>query len=168
MATATKTKIYRWVKKYLDKEKAYYKKDDVKKELQTVAFLDDNENSIIMIISCHEMLVEIDACFEHFADEKSRINVLEYLMRINSNLKNGCFIINLENGEICLRSNLNTFDRETLSDDLIGLTLAGPRFIFNYYYKGLLDVMSGKKSPEQAANEILRRNHESCSCGCEH
>jgi len=92
---------------------------------------------------------------------------MEYLMRINCNLKNGCFIINLDNGEICLRSNLNLFEREMLSDILIGLTLAGPRYIFNYYYKGLLDVMSGEKTPEQAANEILRCKHESCSCGCD-
>ena len=165
---ATKAKNYRRFKNYLDKNGFDYKKDDAKKELRMVVPLSDNENSIIIQISCDDFFVEVNACFEHFADESVRKEVMEYLMRINYRLKNGCFVINLDDGEISLRSNLNCFERDSLSDDLIGLTIAGPRFMYNYYYKGLLDVMSDKKSPEKAVFEISVRDTESCSCGCDH
>ena len=34
--------------------------------------------------------------------------------------------------------------------------------------EALLDVMSGKKSPIDAINEIFESENEDCSCGCEH
>jgi len=168
MATATKTKVYRWVKDFLDRNEFYYEKDDKNKALCMGAPLTDKENSIAMVISCDEMHLGIKACFEHFADKKSHKNVMEYLMRVNYHLTNGCFVIDLDDGEVSFRTSLNLFEREMLSDDLIGLTLTGPLAMFNYYYKGLLYVMSGEKSPEEAVSEIFGSDNESCSCGCEH
>jgi len=169
----TASKIYLKLKNYFDKNEIYYKPYKKEKVLRLSASLGasakDEQAYILIHIACEDFFVSINACLEQSADEKSCAKVMEYLTRVNYTLKNGCFCIDLRDGEISFNSSLNCIDRETLSDDLISIFLSTPHVMFNHYYAGLMDVMSGKKTPEEAVSELYDNdNDEGCFCGCGH
>ena len=144
----TATKSYTLIKKYLNKKNLAPICDEANKELSIIALLGDNETQVVLHVSCDDMFVEFSACLKQSANKKSRKKLMEYLMKINNKIKNGCFVINLKNGKVCFKASLNTFEREILSDDLILSALNSPRVMLNNYYKEILDVMSGGKCIE--------------------
>jgi len=165
---ATATEIYGWFKDFLDREEYNYEPDDKNNTIRTGMSLDGKLNVTNIRIVCDDDHVLVLAYIEPDADEKSRANVLEYLTRVNHSLRNGGFAMDLNDGEICFKQYLNCMDRTSLSDDLIGLTIAAPCYMYEYYGDGLLAVMFGMKSPKEAFFEITEDEYESCSCGCGH
>jgi len=165
---ATATEIYGWFKDYLDRNEYSYKPDDENNTIKTGMSLDGKLNSTNILIVCNDDHALVNAYIKPDADEKSRASVMEYITRVNYNLKNGGFYLDLDDGEICFRLYLNCMDRTSLSDDLIGLMIATPCYLYEYYGDGLLAVMFGMKSPEEVLHEIMESEYDSCSCGCDH
>jgi len=165
---ATQTEIYGWFKDYLDRKEYNYKPDDENNIIKTGMSLDGKLSSTSIHIVCGDEHVVVFAYIQPDADEKSRASVMEYLTRVNSNLKNGGFDLDLDDGEICFKQYLCCIDRTSLSDDLIDLTIAAPCYLYEYYGDGLLAVMFGMKTPEEALDEILQSTDDCCSCGCDH
>ena len=124
-------------------------------------------------IACDDFMCIIYSCIRLKADEQSRASVMEYLTRINYTLSYGSFDMDLDDGEIRFRLYLSCIDRETLSDTLIGTHLATSQVMFEYYGDGLLAVMSGTKSPQEALDEVLSVADDAevgscCCCGHDH
>ena len=96
----TASKIYKGFKTYLDNYgHNYYKPYKEEKVLQLSATLNstpnDESTNIVILIKCDDFFAEITAYLEHSADEKSCAGVMEYLTRVNYNLKQGNFCIDL-------------------------------------------------------------------------
>jgi len=88
------------------------------------------------------------------ADKDCRMAVAEYLMRANYGLKSGKFEMDFSDGEIKFALSIDMEDRIGLSESLILQTLLGTGYrMINRYGDGLIAVMYGIKSPEDAIRE---------------
>lgn len=86
------------------------------------------------------------------ADENSRLAVAEYLTRVNFNMRNGNFELNMADGEIRYKTYLHASQGEP---DAAGARLAIllPFLMYDRYGDGLLEVLFGFKSPREAFEE---------------
>lgn len=86
------------------------------------------------------------------ADETCRLAVAEYLTRVNFNMRNGNFELNMENGEIRFK----TYMSATGDLDMAGARVAVllPFFMLEHYGNGLLEVLFGFRSPKEAYDAL--------------
>ena len=79
--------------------------------------------------------------------------VVEYVTRANYGLRIGCFELDYADGEVRFRSSLD-FEGETLTPGLIRNAIYPAVHTMDFYLPGLLAVMYGNKTPEQAIVEV--------------
>ncbi len=79
--------------------------------------------------------------------------VVEYITRANFGLRIGCFELDYSDGEIRFKSSLD-FEGEALTPALIRNAIYPAVHTMDFYMPGLLAVMYGNKTPEQAIHEI--------------
>jgi hypothetical protein len=79
--------------------------------------------------------------------------VIEYLTRANFGLRIGCFELDHSDGEVRFKSSLD-FEGEVLTPGLIRNAIYPAVHTVDFYLPGLLAVMYGNKTPEQAISEI--------------
>ncbi|MCU0519829.1 MAG: YbjN domain-containing protein [Anaerolineae bacterium] len=79
--------------------------------------------------------------------------VVEYITRANYGLRIGCFELDHVDGEVRFRSSLD-FEGETLTPGLMRNAIYPAVHTMDFYLPGLLSVMYGNKTPEQAISEI--------------
>lgn len=98
------------------------------------------------------------ACCQHIrtfgyipmdADEDSRVAVSEYLTRVNYCLSMGNFEMDFSDGEISFRQTFNVLDA-MIGDDALDDLTALPVSMFERYGNGLISVMMGTATPEDA------------------
>jgi len=162
----TAIKTYERFKKYFDKNNIRYTSDDEEYEIISNITLNSRLKSCVLRIACNEGNATIYAHIEQKASEQSRASVMEFLTRVNFRMVMGGFDMDLDAGDIRLKSSLNCMGRASISDEIIGITLFGPRAMLNYYGDYLLDVMSEAKTPKDALNEFFG-SLNICSCGCD-
>lgn len=83
--------------------------------------------------------------------QEERSLVAEYLCRINLGLCYGHFDLDFDDGEIRYKTGIKQVDFLSLSQDKIGEFMISPAIMFDLYGPGLLDILKGEKSPEEAA-----------------
>jgi hypothetical protein len=86
------------------------------------------------------------------APEEVRLAVAEYITRANFGLRIGNFELDCANGEVRYKSSLD-FETETLTPKLIKNAIYPAVHTMDFYLPGLLTVMYGNKTPEEAIEE---------------
>ena len=165
---ATTAKVNKWVMEHLKNNNYHYQLDDNNKDFIVMMPLRSKFEKTILHIKCDESSITVLAYIEQDVPEKYRANVMELFTRVNYGIFNGSFEIDLDDGEIRYKLTMSVLERESISDGLIGITLAVPGFVLDRYTDALLDVMSGKKTAVEAVNELSDEDVDDCSCGCEH
>ena len=87
------------------------------------------------------------------ADENNRLAVAEYLTRVNFNMRNGNFELNMEDGEIRFK----TYVHVGASQPDLGaarLAVMLPFLMLDRFGDGLLEVLFGFKSPREAFEAV--------------
>ena len=87
------------------------------------------------------------------ADIDHRLAAAEYLTRINFNMRNGCFLLDMEDGEIRFKTYAFIGDGP-ISTDLILNMFFIPIKMIEYYSDGILSVIFGFSTPKEAFNAI--------------
>ena len=87
------------------------------------------------------------------ADENSRLAVAEYLTRVNFNMRNGNFELNMDTGEIRFKTYVHVGDG-TVNLKTARLAVMLPFMMLNRFGDGLLEVLFGFKSPREAFEAV--------------
>lgn len=83
------------------------------------------------------------------ADEDHRLAVAEYLTRVNFNMRNGNFELNMEDGEIRFKTYMCIGDG-ALNPKAARVMIMLPFLMLERFGDGLLEVLFGFKSPSEA------------------
>jgi len=83
------------------------------------------------------------------ADENYRLAVAEYLTRVNFNMRNGNFEMNMEDGEIRFKTYFHAGE-EKMDINGARLCVLLPFLMMDRYGDGLIEVLFGFKSPKEA------------------
>ena len=87
------------------------------------------------------------------ADENSRLAVAEYLTRVNFNMRNGNFELNMDTGEIRFKTYVHVgAGQPDLSAARLAVML--PFLMLDRFGDGLLEVLFGFKSPREAFEAV--------------
>lgn len=87
------------------------------------------------------------------ADENSRLAVAEYLTRVNFNMRNGNFELNMETGEIRFKTYVHVgAGQPDLGAARLSVML--PFLMLDRFGDGLLEVLFGFKSPREAFEAV--------------
>lgn len=87
------------------------------------------------------------------ADENSRLAVAEYLTRVNYNMRNGNFELDMNSGEIRFKIYVHAADG-VVEPKAARLAVLLPFMMFDRYGDGLLEVLFGYKSPREAFESV--------------
>ena len=87
------------------------------------------------------------------ADENARLAVAEYLTRVNYNMRNGNFELNMETGEIRFKTYVHVGEG-AVDAKAARLAIMLPFLMLNRFGDGLLEVLFGFKSPREAFEAV--------------
>lgn len=87
------------------------------------------------------------------ADENHRLAVAEYLTRVNFNMRNGNFELNMADGEIRFKTYVHAGPGEP-DAGAARLAVMLPFLMLDRYGDGLLEVLFGFKTPREAFEAI--------------
>jgi len=149
---ATASQIFGWVKRFLDQMELVYEPVD-ENSIKIIMPLDGKLKNTTAFFNCRDDSYTVNAYIALSADEDCRQKVAEYITRANYGLRFGCFEMDFNDGEIRYRLTLDCEDRTGLSDDLVRSTLVIPMRMLERYGDGLVAVMYGIMTPEEALNE---------------
>ena len=150
---ATASQILSWVKKSFDQDELEYELLEDENIIRIVMPLDGKLQRSTMVMSFRDDSYTVNAYLQLNADEDCRLKVAEYITRATYGLRFGNFEMDFSDGEIRYRLTLDCEDRTSLSDDLIWSTISIPKRMLEAYGDGLVAVMYGIKSPEEAIKE---------------
>ena len=163
---ATAIETYGWYKDYFDRMKIPYIEETESNIIWVVLPIDNKMQKIKMAVLCRDNYISVNAFVPYNADEEVRQNVADYIARASHSMVHGNFKLNLKNGEVFFKLTLNCEERSSLSDGLLGRTFTLPHMVLEKYGDGLLAVMFGLKSPEEAIDfaEYVDDEDEGCCC----
>jgi len=158
---ATAAEILEWVKDFFDKGKLRYELQEERCTIKFVMPIDGKLKQTNIFINCRDDSFSVNAYVVLNAEEDARQRVSEYLMRANYGLRFGCFDMDFSDGEIRYSLTLDCEDRESLSESLIRKTIYVPVMMLERYGKGLIAVMYGIATPEEAVKKMEEEQSES-------
>jgi hypothetical protein len=159
---ASAKEIYGRYKDFLDKMELHYSEAEEDNIIRITMPLDGKLQKTNMMISCRDDYVSTRAFSPLNADEPVRQNVAEFLARANYGMSYGHFEMDLRDGEVSFKLVLDCEERTSLSDDLLKKIFIIPKVTLDRYGDGLLAVMFGMKSPEEAVHDVEGEDHSSC------
>ena len=86
-----------------------------------------------------------------------RTQVCEFINRVNYEMVNGNFEMDMEDGEIRYRTSLDVSNAEVSKEQIMNLIWHGAQS-FDTFYPGLMDLLYENSTPEQAVNLCLAEN----------
>ncbi len=92
--------------------------------------------------------------------EAERLAVAEYITRANYAMTLGCFEMDFNDGEVRFRMTRSLADLRDDLDAAARLMMLLPCAMFEKYGDGLLEVMFGMKTPEEAYKEAEKETDE--------
>ena len=151
---ATASQILGWLKTGFDKNKWTYEEIEGKNTLMSKGYpLDCKLKCFDLICNCIDDSFTSNAYLRLSADEDCRLKVAEYITRVNYGLRYGCFEMDFRDGEIRYRHTVDCADMTSLPERSFLQCVYLPANMFNRYGNGLVAVMHGVKSPEDAIKE---------------
>jgi hypothetical protein len=145
--------ILGWVQKILDEREFNYEAFPEKNALQMKIPLECKLQSTTIIFNFRDGSFTINAYILLTADEKHRKDVGEYLMRCTYGLRFGNFEIDYNDGEVRYRLTVDCEDRTEISDNFFMGNLSIPIRMLERYGDGMVAVMFGFKTPEEALKD---------------
>jgi hypothetical protein len=142
-----------WIQEILDEKKFNYEVFPDKNALQMKVPLDCKLQSTTIIFNFREDSFTINAYILLNADENSRPQVSEYLMRCTYGLRFGNFEMDYSDGEVRYRLTVDCEERTGISEGFLMGNLSLVIRMLERYGDGLAAVMFGFKSPEEALRE---------------
>ena len=149
----TALEISRQIQRFLDEKELRY---SVSEEGDSISFsfkLDCKLNGCNFRVFCRDGNYSLNCFIQICADEDSRINVSEYITRANYGLRYGCFQMDFSDGEISYRMAVNCEGYTDIPEDVIMSCIMIPTRMFETYGDGLVAVIYGFKTPEEAVIE---------------
>ena len=150
---ATATEILAWVKDVFDQKELGYELLEDKNTLKIHLPLKSKLKNFTAYFNCRERSYTVNAYIPLGVDEDSRQKIAEYITRANYGLRFGNFELDFSDGEIRYRLTVDCEDRSSLSESLVMRSIFIPMTMFDRYGDGLVAVMFGIKSPEEAIND---------------
>jgi len=177
---ATATEILAWVKDVFDQKELGYELLEDKNTLKIHLPLKSKLKNFTAYFNCRERSYTVNAYIPLGVDEDSRQKIAEYITRANYGLRFGNFELDFSDGEIRYRLTVDCAnyglrfgnfeldfsdgeiryrltvdceDRSSLSESLVMRSIFIPMTMFDRYGDGLVAVMFGIKSPEEAIND---------------
>lgn len=136
------------VRNYLDKEGWKYTFNEEKQSLRAGCRIGGKLSTIKLRIIFRENSFSIYAFAPINADKESRPAVMEYITRVNFNIRDGCFKMDLSDGELMYQLNMNCNGIESLPVETIEEAILLPTFMFLKFGDGLATLMMGFSNPE--------------------
>ena len=150
--------ILQWVRQAFDQRGYRYKADEEENDIEMTFSLDSKLKKCTIRIRCRDDHYDVNTYIELQADEECRQRVAEYITRANYGLRYGCFEMDFRDGEIRYNLPMDCQDRTSLSTDLVIKSIMIPMQMFERYGDGLVAVMYGFKTPEEAIKEAESDN----------
>ena len=151
-SSVTASQLYCWLKNFLDLYELNYVEDEDSPCIYTGFSLDCNLEDLNMAISCYDGYFAIEAFTDLDIDESNRQNVMEFITRVNHNIRYGHFVLDLHNDEVYYRQTVDCHDRYTIAKDVFEEAIDSVIGSHELYGDGLLAVISGEQTPEEAMN----------------
>ena len=147
---ATATEILSWVKGVFDQKEISYEVLEENNTIKTQFPLKSKLTNFKAYFNCRDKSYTVNAYISLSADEDSRQRIAEYITRANYGLRFGNFEMDFSDGEIRYRLTVDCEDRTGLSESLVMRSIVIPMTMFDRYGDGLVAVLFGIKSPEEA------------------
>ena len=153
MAT-TASQILGWLKKSFDEADWSYEEFADRDSLKSTNYpLDCKLKNFDIIVNCRDDSFTFNANIRIKADEDCRLKVAEYITRANWGLRYGCFELDFRDGEIRYRHTEDCTNWTSIPEHAFMRSVYLPKTMFERYGDGLLAVMYGFKSPEDAIKD---------------
>ncbi|MCL1889815.1 MAG: YbjN domain-containing protein [Desulfovibrionaceae bacterium] len=150
---ATASQILGWIQRILEQQDLRYELVEDKQLIKSQFPLDCKLKNFTAFFNCRDDSYTVNSYIALGADEGCRLKVAEYITRANYGLKFGNFEMDFNDGEIRYRMTVSCEDRTDLSESLVMGSIIIPMRMYERYGDGLIAVMYGIKSPEDAINE---------------
>ena len=154
---ATASQILEWIKDWIDKYEFNYKINQNELQISDLK-VDCKLKNCDISYMCYDDHIAVSATIKLRADKDCQIKVAEYITRANDCDPFGSFQMDFDDGEICYRYNIDCTDRTSLPNQLLNTSLNAPLSKIEEYGDGLIAVMYGIKSPEEAIKDIEKNN----------
>lgn len=138
------------VKKYLEENDKKYEFHEEQGTFLMKGVLNDELNECTVIIMIREDMIITCATIDVSADNENVDAVEEYITRANSNTKIGKFTLNYNGGEIVYMVTTDCAGGAIPTNEIIENAIYVPIAMFFKYGEGLLDVLAGFDTPEDA------------------
>ena len=135
------------VRKYLDEDDWKYDYDANKHIIRLGAATRSKLRSIHYGIRFNEGGYTVYGIAPMNADEDTRSSVMEYITRVNFNLRNGNFELDLSDGEVRYKCYVPTKDLDEIPQIIIEESLIVPILMYNTYGDGLAALIMGFSDP---------------------
>ena len=149
----TASQLMGWIKRVFDEREFIYDFDHETATISARFPLQTKLHEVKAVLKCGEDRIVINSYISLRADEECRHRVSEYLMRATYGLIFGNFELDHRDGEIRYRVTLDCEDRTDLSESLLMGSIGVATRMFNRYGDGLVAVMYGFRTPEEAVEE---------------
>ena len=150
---AAASQILGWVQQIFDQKGIHYKLFEKDYVIKTNFPLKCKLKDIDVIYIFKEDSFGVYATIALSADKDCRQKVAEYITRANYGIRYGNFEMDFDDGDIRYHLNVDCTDRISLSEKMVMRTICIPMQMFDRYGDGLVAVMFGIKSPEDAIKE---------------
>ena len=151
---ATAAQISTWLQRFFDEQQYRYELvGENNTTIKSRFSLDSKLKNVTFFITCRDDGYIVNTTIPLDADEDCRLKVSEYLMRANFGLAFGNFEMDFNDGEIRYRLPVDCEGRTSLPDGVMSKSISLPLRMFDRYGDGLIAVMYGIKSPEEAIKE---------------
>ena len=148
--------LYKCVKDYLDKNDWHYTFDDQKGLFRCGVNLKGKLSECRLFIDIKDKVILNYATIDMRADTDVRMAVAEFITRANYGLTFGNFEMDFDDGEVRYKMTVDC-ENQTPGYDILDRMVVMPALMFQRYGNGLLSVMFGFQSPEEAVKASENR-----------
>ncbi|NLV43270.1 MAG: YbjN domain-containing protein [Candidatus Hydrogenedentes bacterium] len=113
-------------------------------EFDLIVLVENGANHLMCICVCPDEV-----------PEDRRAEVAEYLLRVNANTVIGSYGMDYDDGTLRVRSTINLADMIP-TVNMVGVLLEGTVTTADVYYPGLLAVIDGEASAEDALDQVFQ------------
>ena len=150
---ATASQILGWIQDVLDEKEFRYQVSADEHSIRATFPLDCKLKNFDAAFFCRDDSYTVYCYISLNADEDCRPQVAEYITRATYGLRFGNFEMDFRDGEIRYRLTVDCEDRTELSESLVMGSIVIPMRMLERYGDGLVAVMFGIKTPEEAVQE---------------
>lgn len=145
------TSLNQHVRKYFDSIEWTYNFDEEDNFFSTGATISGGFSYTRMVVDVQDEILQCYAFAPVNVPEEKRQAACEYLMRASRGMKRGAFELDFSDGEVRFHTYIDVPEGVPApNDELMEMLVMVPVAMMQRYGQGLLDIISGAKTPEEA------------------